>query len=180
MTETRSQEQKKTEESLRQLRDNNERLSRQIKELDDRVARQLKENEDRLSRQLKETDARLTKAIDQLTRIISTLVSRNESHPNDEPPLPRSEGSGTHQGIPQFQTNLVQTRYARIDFPHFSGEDPTGWIYKCEWFFEFNHIEEASKVRLAAMHLDDRAIQWFQWFEKTQPNLTWSALKSGL
>ena len=38
---------------------------------------------------------------------------------------PRSSGAG----------ESVQTRFSQIDFPHFSGEDPTGWIYKVEKFF---------------------------------------------
>lgn len=67
----------------------------------------------------------------------------------------------------------MQTRYTKIDFPRFSGDDPSGWIYKCERFFEFNRIEEDQKVKLAVMHLDEKSIHWFQWFEKTQNSLDW-------
>lgn len=74
----------------------------------------------------------------------------------------------------------VQTRYTKIDFPRFLGEDPSGWIYKCKRFFEFNRIEEEQKVRLAVMHLDEKAIQWFQWFEKTQKTLDWKGFTYGI
>lgn len=49
-------------------------------------------------------------------------------------------------------------------------------MYKCERFFEFNHIKEERRVKLAVTHLDGKAIRWYHWFEKTQKEgLNWKA-----
>ncbi|KAH7544951.1 hypothetical protein FEM48_Zijuj01G0040500 [Ziziphus jujuba var. spinosa] len=35
----------------------------------------------------------------------------------------------------------------KIDFPRFNGEDPNGWIYRCEQYFEFKLVEESQQFR---------------------------------
>ena len=40
------------------------------------------------------------------------------------------QSHGTHNGS-------IQTRFSRLDFPHFDGENPTRWIYKVEQFFHY-------------------------------------------
>lgn len=72
------------------------------------------------------------------------------------------------------------TKYAKIDFLKFFGDDPTGWIYKCERFFEYNSIDNGNKVKLAILHLEDRALQWYQWFEKTHCIVNWGTFKQGI
>lgn len=42
-----------------------------------------------------------------------------------------------------------------------------GSVYKCERFFEYTAIDNNSKVKLAVIHLEDGAVQWYQWFERT-------------
>lgn len=74
----------------------------------------------------------------------------------------------------------IGTRYAKIDFPKFYGEDPTGWVYKCERFFYYNSIENSNKVKLAILHLEDKALQWYQWFEKTHCEINWVTFKQGI
>uniref|UniRef100_A0A7N2MJ05 NERD domain-containing protein n=1 Tax=Quercus lobata TaxID=97700 RepID=A0A7N2MJ05_QUELO len=57
------------------------------------------------------------------------------------------EGSrGTQQGS-------LQTRFSRLDFPCFNGENPTRWIYKAEQFFHYKKTEANEKVVLASFHL---------------------------
>ncbi|KAA8550255.1 hypothetical protein F0562_001939 [Nyssa sinensis] len=67
---------------------------------------------------------------------------------------------------PTNNQNQWQTRFAKLDFPKFFGEDPKAWVYKCEKFFEFNTIDETQKVRLASIHMEDRAIHWFRWLQE--------------
>ena len=82
---------------------------------------------------------------------------------------PRSSGAG----------GSVQTRFSRIDFPHFSGEDPTG-IYKAEKFFQYQCTATNERVVLASFHLQDDALQWYRWFEKARPNITWEEFTQAL
>ncbi|CAL5378579.1 unnamed protein product [Camellia sinensis] len=77
-------------------------------------------------------------------------------------------------------SSFFNTRYARIDFPRFFGEDATGWLYKCERFFDYNSVESANKVKLATLHLEDKALQWYQWFEKCHRLINWDLFKQGI
>lgn len=103
------------------------------------------------------------------------IAERTLPHGADE-----AEHSNTHLGHGTHSCNSVQPRFTKIDFPKFQGADPSGWVYKCERFFEFNQIEETQKVKLAAMHLDEKALQWFQWFEKAQTLLNWKGFVAGI
>lgn len=91
-----------------------------------------------------------------------------------------AEHSNTHPGPGSQTAHSFQPRFSKIDFPKFQGDDPSGWVYKCERFFEFNQIEGSQKVKLAAMHLDEKTIQWFQWFEKTNATLDWKGFVEGI
>lgn len=85
------------------------------------------------------------------------------------------ELAGSSHSTPNFRT-----RYAKIDFPKFYGEDPTAWVYFCERFFDYNSTDNHNKVRLAILHLEDKAIQWYQWFEKTHCVVNWETFKQGI
>ncbi|KAH7537862.1 hypothetical protein FEM48_Zijuj03G0138200 [Ziziphus jujuba var. spinosa] len=49
----------------------------------------------------------------------------------------------------------------KLYFPKFDGEDPNGWIFRCEQYFEFLGIEPQQEVQLASFHLEGMALQWF-------------------
>ncbi|CAK9161656.1 unnamed protein product, partial [Ilex paraguariensis] len=38
--------------------------------------------------------------------------------------------------------DAIRTKYARLDFPYFDGDNPKGLIYRCKQFFSFNNITE--------------------------------------
>lgn len=45
----------------------------------------------------------------------------------------------------------MQSSFLKMDFPRFvEGDNPLGWVYKAEHYFEFFHME-------------GEALQWFQW-----------------
>ena len=43
-------------------------------------------------------------------------------------------------------------------------------------FFAYQNKTEVQKALLATSHLEEDAVQWFQWYELTQPILTWNLL----
>ncbi|GJX87224.1 retrotransposable element Tf2 [Tanacetum coccineum] len=72
----------------------------------------------------------------------------------------RRTGEGTSRGNqPQF------TRMTKLEFPKFGGEDVRGWLYKCEQFFEIDHVADHHKVQLASLHLVDTASLWHRQFD---------------
>ena len=59
-------------------------------------------------------------------------------------------------------------------------ERTTRWIYKAEQFFWYQGTAPNEKVVLASFHLQDDALEWYQWYEQTQPNVTWEELTQAL
>ena len=57
---------------------------------------------------------------------------------------------------------------SKIDFPKFGGEDVQGWAYKCEQFFEVDSTSDNMKVKIAAIHLNGKALLWHQCFVKNR------------
>ncbi|GKF91808.1 hypothetical protein Tco_0275509, partial [Tanacetum coccineum] len=52
----------------------------------------------------------------------------------------RPNGDGVNRGAqPQF------TRMTKIEFPKFGEDDVRGWLYKCEQFFEIDHVVDPHK-----------------------------------
>ncbi|XP_060170844.1 uncharacterized protein LOC132601798 [Lycium barbarum] len=73
-------------------------------------------------------------------------------------------GRGNRGGNPNF----VNTRYSRVEFPRFNGDDMRGWICRCEQFFEVDETPEELKVKLAAINMEGRALQWHQALVKSR------------
>lgn len=51
--------------------------------------------------------------------------------------------------------------HMRLDFPRWEEGDPIGWISHAERYFRYHKIADASMVKIAAIHLEGDAIQWF-------------------
>lgn len=88
------------------------------------------------------------------------------AEPNRPPDPPDSHGLHHHpsrETTTQAPNGLVG-RLTKVGFPNFDGTDLRDWICQCEQFFELDSISPALKVRLAAMHLRGRALQWHRNF----------------
>lgn len=101
MTKTRAQEQKRTKEAINLLRESDEQLVNSVAHLTNSVAK------------IKELVTTLSEKCDQIT---SKRVSPEQEHGESSVDPPRSNSSAS---------SFVQTRYTKIDFPHFFGDDPT-------------------------------------------------------
>ena len=63
---------------------------------------------------------------------------------------------------------------SKLDFPHFNGDDPTGWIHREEQYFSLHNTFDVNKVPLASFHLEHDALQWFCWYIKAYKEPNWS------
>ena len=97
--------------------------------------------------------------------------STNQNHDTGE--CSRHQSHDTHHGS-------IQTRFSYLDFPRFDGENPCGWIYKAEQFFLYQKTDASKKVLLASFHLQEEALQWYQWYEQSQPNVQWEEFTRAL
>ncbi|RWW01149.1 hypothetical protein GW17_00035830 [Ensete ventricosum] len=49
-----------------------------------------------------------------------------------------------------------------------------------ERYFRFCRTADATRVEIAAIHLEGDAIQWFNWIKHTHGGLSWQRFKEGL
>lgn len=63
---------------------------------------------------------------------------------------------------------LVPTRFTRIEFPKFDGEDLIGWIYKCEQFFVVDGTPPKARMKLASIHLEVRPCSGIRLISKVR------------
>ncbi|XP_022042420.1 uncharacterized protein LOC110945092 [Helianthus annuus] len=74
-------------------------------------------------------------------------------------------------------------RLTKIEFPRFKGDDLTSWLFKVEQFFQLDRVSDETKVRLAAIHFEEKALQWYQSFTGQRMEgevLTWVELVEAL
>ncbi|KAK4407689.1 hypothetical protein Sango_0349900 [Sesamum angolense] len=56
-----------------------------------------------------------------------------------------------------------------VEFPKFNGDEPRGWIWKCQWYFQTVYtIPDDQRVSLAPIHLEGNAELWFQGLVKKE------------
>ena len=86
----------------------------------------------------------------------------------------------TNQTVTQIPPLLVPNSNLKLYFPKFTGEDPTGWIYRAEQYFEFQNISTHQRVQLASFHLEGIALQWHRWLTKFKGPLSWQDFTKAL
>ncbi|XP_026378571.1 uncharacterized protein LOC113273010 [Papaver somniferum] len=79
-------------------------------------------------------------------------------------------------GWTQHQLNRVP----KLDFPRFDGDNPRGWIQKCERYFWLHNIVESHRVDIAAIYLDGKADKWFLNFQVGRNRITWFEFAHGI
>jgi hypothetical protein len=66
-------------------------------------------------------------------------------------------------GYRDYRDDGQHKRHLKMDFPRFSGDDPTEWLNQANQFFAYQQTSEEQKVSLAAFYLEGAANQWWQW-----------------
>ncbi|XP_028065295.1 uncharacterized protein LOC114268339 [Camellia sinensis] len=113
-----------------------------------------------------------------LQTVLTELQSMRISHstaPIDNP-FAQTE---TSQNRLLSTTNNTPDRnhtHLKLSFPKFSGDDPTGWIYKAEQYFDFKNVAPDQQAQLASFYLEGIALQWLRWLTKFKGPLTWNEL----
>ncbi|XP_026428528.1 uncharacterized protein LOC113324426 [Papaver somniferum] len=79
-------------------------------------------------------------------------------------------------GETQYQLNRVP----KLNFPRFNGDNPRGWIQKCERYFWLHNIDESRRVDIAAIYLDGKADKWFLNFQVGRNRVTWFEFTHGI
>ncbi|KAJ4802427.1 polyprotein [Rhynchospora pubera] len=88
-----------------------------------------------------------------------------QTHPPNQPQVnlqnnPFRNFNAHNQRPNPFQTTTLPA--PRLEFPTFNGNNPRGWLYKCEKFFQMAQIPERLKLEVATMHMQGKAETWVQ------------------
>lgn len=81
-------------------------------------------------------------------------------------PLASNSGVVARFGNEKAHNRIIQPQLTRLEFPKFNGERLHEWVGRCIQFFELDCTPENTKVKIASLHMEDRALQWHQNFMK--------------
>ncbi|GJY42112.1 transposon ty3-G gag-pol polyprotein [Tanacetum coccineum] len=117
-----------------------------------------------------ETHDQFTKVNDMFQQLMNEFQTiKHERH---------DSASGSHNKL--ILSGDKAKPYLKLQFPRFSGGDPTGWLYQASQFFEFQSVAPEEHVDVASMHLDGIALQWHRWFTKLKGPITWAEFSQAL
>ena len=111
----------------------------------------------RANKQMEEELAAIKSKLEDLDQKILVLQLQHSPMNNRRQPE-----SSTDTGFSSFSN----FHGPKLDFPHFNGDDMTGWIYREEQYSILNNTLDVNKVPLASFHLEHEALQWFYWYVK--------------
>jgi len=61
----------------------------------------------------------------------------------------------------------------KIEFPHFDGTNPRGWVKKCLRYFALCKTLEQQKVDLASLYMSEKAESWYNGYILGKQNILW-------
>ena len=62
----------------------------------------------------------------------------------------------------QDSTLAAIPKAVRLEFPRFKGDNPSGWVYKANQFFQLYNTPVNQKILLASYHMENEALIWFR------------------
>lgn len=129
------------------------------------LQQQTQENQQKVQENQQQMLENLTKQLETLTMGLQAMVqgsgsgSGETSNPNPggrQNPNPNSDpGGGVH------------LRSVKLDFPKFDGNDPSGWLYRANQFFNYNQTLPHHKILIASFHMEGKTLIWFQEVENS-------------
>ncbi|VFQ69232.1 unnamed protein product [Cuscuta campestris] len=134
-----------------------------------------------LGKELETTKSYLAKELDVTKGRVAELLAAGNTPPHDNmrrpPPYrpPSVAWRPPASRTSQFPTATDPIPRMRIDAPRFSGEDPVGWIFRIQKYFDYFFTPEAERLHLVAMLIDHPASEWFRYYQANNCNVSWMA-----
>ncbi|KAA0051937.1 gypsy/ty3 element polyprotein [Cucumis melo var. makuwa] len=70
-----------------------------------------------------------------------------------------------------------QIKFKKLEMPIFNGEDPDGWFYRAEHYFQMHLLNEHEKLKIVVVCLEGKGLSWFRWAENRKRFRSWKELK---
>ncbi|KAF5443243.1 hypothetical protein F2P56_035816, partial [Juglans regia] len=95
---------------------------------------------------------------------------------------PQTDGQSerTIQILEDMLRACVMEFKVKLDFPHFRGEDPEGWVFKMNHYFAFYQTPVAQKILMASYHMEGEALTWYQDAVDTGQFTNWQTFVEAL
>jgi hypothetical protein len=74
------------------------------------------------------------------------------------------------------RSNYQEKHVASMEFPRFTNKNPSTWIFKANQFFEHHKTPMEDRIPIAACHMREKALSWFQEVESFGFYNTWGKL----
>ncbi|KAA0051273.1 gypsy/ty3 element polyprotein [Cucumis melo var. makuwa] len=68
-------------------------------------------------------------------------------------------------------------KFKKLEMPVFNGEDPDGWIYRAEHYFQMHLLNEQEKLKITIVSMEGKGLCWFRWAENRKRFRSWKELK---
>lgn len=66
--------------------------------------------------------------------------------------------------------------HMKLEVPWFDGQDPLGWIFKIQQFFDYQGIPDAERLTVASFYMEGPALCWFQWMSRNGFLTSWQSM----
>ncbi|VFQ86273.1 unnamed protein product [Cuscuta campestris] len=134
------------------------------------LGKELETTKAHLAKELEATKGRMTEILAAGQQPLHDDVRRPPPYrppfaPWRPPPSHTSQSPATAEPIPRM----------RIDAPRFYGEDPVGWVFRIQKYFDYFLTPEAERLHLVAMLIDHPASEWFRYYQANNCNASWTA-----
>ncbi|ESQ30824.1 hypothetical protein EUTSA_v10012141mg [Eutrema salsugineum] len=130
-------------------------------------------------RKMEENFTRLMEAVTSSRDDGGSNASRGSRRPEHTPP-----NTGNARGDQVNPFAPITSRRVKLEFPRFSGGDPTEWVSKVKQFFEYQEMAPEQHVSFTSFHLDGVANEWWQAISKAlredQVEITWEVFEEEL
>ncbi|VFR00859.1 unnamed protein product [Cuscuta campestris] len=124
----------------------------------------------------------LLQAINNLSAELQTtkgqVAALAATAPHGEPRWNRPPGTGWRpppNRPPNGGHNTEAIPRMRVEAPRFNGDDPAGWIFRIQTYFDYFLTPEGERLQLVAMLIDYPASDWFRYYQTNNCGTSWEA-----
>ncbi|KAL6495833.1 hypothetical protein OROGR_030396 [Orobanche gracilis] len=116
-------------------------------------------------------EARAKRTEDQLAALAAKVDSSSGERAHGD------DGESNGSGGRMLGDHVERDRWRKLEIPIFSGDDAYGWTHRLERYFELRSVPEAEKLRATLVAMEGRALSWYHWWARCNPEPTWEGFK---
>lgn len=68
----------------------------------------------------------------------------------------------------------------KLDVPRFDSQDPLGWIFKIQQFFDYQGVGDTDRLTVASFYMEGSALCCYQWMSRDGFLTSWSTMLQAL